>query len=121
MASLTRRWWYLVAAVLAIASAASLALLTSGKALPSVARDPIFAFVQPGVTVWWFLLGGPFQTVPTSVTGITLAAGANAALWLLVLWLGVTTLRLFVASPRDHARERHELPPNKSLERTREE
>jgi len=93
MAPLTRRWWFFAVAVLAVASAASLALLSSGKILPSVVRDPIYAFVQPGVTVWWFLLGGPFQTVPSSATGIAFAASANAALWLLLLWLGIATLR----------------------------
>ena len=93
MAQLTSRWWLLAVTVLAVSSAASLALLSSGKVFPSVVRDPIYTFVQPGVTVWWFLLGGPFQTTPYSVTGIAFAAGANAALWLLVLWLGVATMR----------------------------
>ena len=93
MASLACRWWFFAVTVLAVSSAASLALLSSGKVFPSVVRDPIYAFVQPGVTVWWFLLGGPFQTTPQSVAGIAFAAGANAALWLMVLWLGVATMR----------------------------
>ena len=70
MLRLTRRWWLFAVAVLAAASAASLALLSSGKVLPSVVRDPIYAFVQPGVAVWWFLFAGLFQTAPTSATGI---------------------------------------------------
>ena len=80
MAPLTRRWWLFAGVMLAVASAASLTLLSSGMVLPSVVRDSIYAFVQPGVTVWWFFLGGLFQTAPSLPRGIAFAAGANAAL-----------------------------------------
>lgn len=93
MRSVTRRWWFLAAAVLGIGSAAALALLASGEVIPSAVRDPVFDFVQPGVTVWWFVLGGPFRTAPTSLSGIVFAAAANAALWLLTLWLVVSVVR----------------------------
>jgi len=74
----TRKPWLLLAAVLVIASAAALAWLASGEVIASVIRSPLSAFVQPGVTVWWFVLGGPFRTAPYSVSGIALAAVANA-------------------------------------------
>jgi len=80
-------------AALAIASAAALALLASGRVIPSALRDPLFIFVQPGVTVWWFALSGPFGTAPYSALGIAFAAAANAALWSLVLWFGVAIAR----------------------------
>src|SRR5882672_12350088 len=86
MNSVTRRW-LIAAAVLAIVSAVALTLLTSGEVVPSAVRDPFFNFVQPGVTVWWFVLGGPFRSAPTSPAGIAFAAATNAALWLLVWWL----------------------------------
>jgi hypothetical protein len=93
MSSITRWWWLIAAAVLAIASTAALALLASGKVIPSVARNPLFDFVQPGVTIWWFVLGGPFRSAPSEPVGIAFAAATNAALWLLVLWLVVALVR----------------------------
>ena len=103
MSPVTRRWWLLAATVLAIASAAGLALLASGEVIPSVVRDPLFDFVQPGVTVWWFVLGGPFRSAPSLPTGIAFAAATNAALWLLGLWFVVAIVRavrrMFAAPP----------------------
>src|SRR4029453_1763012 len=99
----TRWWWLLVVSVLAIASAAALALLASGSVIPSVVRDPLFAFVQPGVTVWWIVFGVLFQTAPSSASGIAFAAVANAAVWSLVLWCGmaiVRTVRRKLSRPR---------------------
>ena len=93
MSRITRWRWVIAAAVLAIASAAALALLASGKVIPSVARNPFLDFVQPGVTIWWFVLGGPFRSAPSSPAGIAFAAVTNAALWLLVLWLVVAIVR----------------------------
>jgi hypothetical protein len=87
------RWWLFVTAALAIASAVALALLASEVVIPSLVRDPLSTFVQPGVTVWWFVLGGPFQTAPLSDGGIAFAAGANAMLWSLALWCGNAIVR----------------------------
>jgi hypothetical protein len=84
--------WFLVAAVLAIVSAAAPALLASAEIIPSVIRNPISDFAQPGVTVWWFILGGLFRSVPSSPTGIAFAAVANAALWLLMLLLAIAVV-----------------------------
>jgi hypothetical protein len=78
---------------LAIASAAILALLASGEVIPSVVRNPLVDFVQPGVTVWWFVLAGPFRSAPSSISGIAFAAAANATLWLLMLWCVVAIFR----------------------------
>jgi len=93
MISITRRWWLIAAAVLAIVSAAALTLLTSGQVVPSAVRDPFVDFVEPGVTVWWLVLGGPFRSAPTSPAGIAFAAATNAALWLLAWWLVMSIVR----------------------------
>jgi hypothetical protein len=85
----TRRWWLLAGAALTLASAAAVGLLGAQTAMPSVFRNPLHDFVQPGVTMWWLVLGGPFRSAPSSLSGIAFAAAANAALWLLVLWLAV--------------------------------
>jgi len=78
---------------LAIASAPALALLGSVTAMPSAVRNPLSRFVEPGVVVWWLVLGGPFRSTPASAFGIAFAAAANAALWLLALWLMVLVVR----------------------------
>lgn len=93
MSPVARRRWLLAAAVLAIASAAALARLASLAVIPSVVRNPLVDFVQPGVTVWWFVLGGPFRSAPSSPSGIAFAAAANAAVWLLVSGVAVVIVR----------------------------
>ena len=87
------RWWLVAAALMTIASAAALALLASGEIMASAIRDPLAAFVQPGVAVWWLVLGGPFRSAPASGAGIAFAAAANAALWWVVLWLVAVIVR----------------------------
>ena len=89
----TRRWWCLSAVVLAITSATALTALGSITVMPSVFGNPLSRFVEPGVAVWWLVLGGPFRSVPASASGIAFAAAANAVLWLVVSWLVVVTVR----------------------------
>ena len=89
-----RVWWLLAAGILAMASVAALASISSGELIPSVVRDPLLAFVQPGVTVWWLVLGGPFRSAPSSPGGIALAAATNTLLYLLVVWLAVVGARV---------------------------
>jgi hypothetical protein len=60
---------------------------------PVTVRNPLYNFVQPGVTVWWLVLGGPFRSFPHSPVGIAFTAATNAALWLLVLWFVVAIVR----------------------------
>jgi hypothetical protein len=83
-----RRWWLFDAALLAIASRAVLALLASRVVIPSLVRDPLSDFVQPGIAIWWLAHGGPFRTIPYSAPGIAFAAAVNAAFWLMVFWFG---------------------------------
>ena len=90
---ISRRWWLLAAAVLAAISAGVLALLASAEVIPSAVRNPLSDFVQPGVTVWWFVLAGPFRSAPSSPSGIAFAAATNAVLWVLVLWFVVAIVR----------------------------
>jgi hypothetical protein len=87
MLLIARRHFLVLGGALVFASALALALLSSGQVMPSVVRDPVSDFVQPGVTVWWFVLGGPFRTGPSSPGGIVFAALANATFWLLCLWV----------------------------------
>jgi len=93
MPSFTCRWWLLAAAALASASAAVLVLLASGIVMPSAIRNPLADFVQPGIAIWWLVLGGPFRTIPYSAAGIAFAAAINAGLWWLVLWVAVAVAR----------------------------
>ncbi|MGH7488834.1 MAG: hypothetical protein ACREMY_25015, partial [bacterium] len=77
----------------AAASAGGLLFIGTGEIIPSAVRNPIASFVDPGVSLWWFVLGGPFQSSPRSGGGIAFAAIANAILWLLPLWLLVAVIR----------------------------
>lgn len=79
--------------LLGLLSVASLELIGTSLVLPSWIRDPLYSFVQPGTTVWWLILGGPFQTFPHSAPGIALAVLANAGLWSLALWVLVAFIR----------------------------
>jgi len=88
-----RLWLLLMACVLAIASAGGFLLLSSGEIVPSSIRNPITTFVSPGVSLWWFVLGGPFQSAPHTRGGIAFAAIANAILWLVPLWLVLIVIR----------------------------
>lgn len=100
---MTRRWWLLAAALLAIASAAAIGWLVSDGTIPSLVRNPLSDFVQPGIMVWWLVLGGPFRSAPSSPDGIAFAAAANAALWLAAAWpvLAIArVLRRLFAAPR---------------------
>jgi hypothetical protein len=89
-----RRYWLLAAAVLLIVSGAALVLLTSATVIPSLLRNLLSDFVQPGVAVWWLVLGGPFRSAPSLLSGIVFAATSNAILWLLVLLLVVAVARI---------------------------
>ena len=94
MSPIARRGWLLAAAALILASAAALGLLGAHTGMPSVFRNPRYDFVQPGVAVWWLVLGGPFRSAPSSPSGIAFASAANAAFWLLVLWLLVAIVNV---------------------------
>ncbi len=91
---MTLRHFLVVAVALVIASAAALVLLASGGVIPSMVRNPLSDFVQPGTTVWWFVLGGPFRVAPSSPSGIAFAALANALSWLAVLRLAAALYRV---------------------------
>lgn len=94
MRPIARKGWISVAAILMIASAATLTLLTSGAVFHSFLRAPLSDFVQPGVILWWFALGGPFRDAPASPAQIAFAAMANTVVWLLVLWTVAALARL---------------------------
>ena len=89
----THRRWLFAAAALASASALALTWLVSAEVIPSVIRNPLSRFMEPGVAVWWLVLGGPFRSAPSSASGVAFAAATNAALWLSVLWFAVAIVR----------------------------
>ena len=60
-----------------------------GSPLQAIAKPVAF----PGTTIWWFTLGGPFRTVPTTLGGGLFGALANTAFWVVVTKLLVVTIR----------------------------
>ncbi|MGH8457143.1 MAG: hypothetical protein ACRETW_00290 [Stenotrophobium sp.] len=75
--------------MLLIVSATLLAFPAWSEWLPRMAAKLFSGFVQPGIVIWWFVLGGPYQTRPYSPSGIAFAIAANAAFWFLMLGLVV--------------------------------
>jgi hypothetical protein len=92
--------WLTAGAVLTIASAGVYIELAGGSQLPSVIRNPLANFAQPGMTVWWFALGGPFQTGPLTPRGIVFASLANGLFWLLLVRSIAFVYRKFVRNNR---------------------
>ena len=90
--SVTRLWYFIAAPVLTVASAAIVFMRESSHMIPSIVRDPLVHFVDPGVAVWWFLFGNIFQSSPYSRGGMAFAALANAGFWLFAFWLLVVFL-----------------------------
>lgn len=101
--AVTRRWYAIAAPVLTMASLAIVVMRESNKMIPSVVRDPLSRFVDPGVTVWWLVLGNLFQGSPSSRSGMAFAALANAGFWTFVFWVLVVAVgfvRRKVSKPR---------------------
>ena len=90
---MSRHTLCLIAVGLTLVGGMALALFNSGVVVPSLIRDPLSIFVQPGVSIWWLVFGGPFRNLPDSAAGIVFAAVANAALWSLALWVMVVAGR----------------------------
>lgn len=86
-------FWLGVVAVLFVASIGAHSFLASPSVVPSAVRTPLSAFAWPGVTVWWFTLGGPFQSAPHSHGGIAFAAAANAAVWSALAFVASAVVR----------------------------
>jgi len=91
MSPVTRRWFVLAAMILVVTSAAVLALLFPD--IMPIIREAFSMFVQPGVTLWWFVLAEPFSNAPSSPSEFAFAAATNGAFWLLALWLAVAIVR----------------------------
>jgi len=101
--AVTRRWCIIAVPVLTVTSLAIVVLRESNRMVPSVVRDPLLNFVDPGVTIWWLALGNLFQGSPSSRSGMAFAALANAAFWSFMLWLLVVAVRFVgrkVSQPR---------------------
>lgn len=88
------RQWSLISIAIALVSVVAQVLLNSVHIMPSWFRDPLSNFVEPGVAIWWLVLGGPFRTRPDSVTGIAFAALANAVLVSFALWIIAFAVRV---------------------------
>jgi hypothetical protein len=91
-----RRWFVVVGAALAVASAADLALLClRWGAIPAGIDTPLRAFAAMGVFVWWAAFGNLFtNTFPSSPAAIAFATFVNAAFWSLALWCLFAVVRL---------------------------
>lgn len=81
-----------------IASAAGIAIRAAGypAAVPQVVSRALMIFIEPGLAIWWFTVGGVFQGFPSDAAGYLVAVVGNIGFWLLVVmgaaglvrWLG---------------------------------
>lgn len=86
--------WMALIAVIILAGAGGLAATRNptgwAPAVPQVIKHLLTAFIEPGLTTWWFVLGGPFQSTPSTDAGQIFAVTSNTLLWLLpiafLLW-----------------------------------
>jgi len=90
--TVTRSWYLIAAPGLTVASLAIVAMRESNRMVPSIVRNPLVAFVGPGVAVWWSAMGNLFQGSPSSRGGMLFAAVANAGFWLMAFRLLVAAL-----------------------------
>jgi len=91
--SVTRLWYVIATPVLTVTSLAIVIMRESTRMIPSIVRDPLANFVDPGVTVWWLAMGTIFRSFPSSPGEMAFAALANTAFWLFAFWLLVVAAR----------------------------
>jgi hypothetical protein len=79
--------------VVAIVSMLSIAARVSGY--PATIPRPVVGLLErtlePGAAVWWFTLGGPFESFPSDLGGYAVTVLGNVACWCLA-WMVVRTI-----------------------------
>ena len=90
-----KRWLILTVGLLAL-SVASVWARAHGypEVVPGALAHLLDQFVEPGVAVWWFTIGGVFQSFPSTTAGYSVAVLGNTALWLAMIGLLVLVTRV---------------------------
>jgi hypothetical protein len=78
--------WVAVVLAIAAASVGGIAIRAMGypAAVPQLAKGVLTWFIEPGITLWWFVHGAAFQSFPTTSVGYAVAVTTNVIFWLLV-------------------------------------
>lgn len=95
-----RAAWAIAFVVLALASWAAFAAISSGAPVHTFVRKALQEFVGPGATIWWFSFGSLFNAIPSRPGEVFFASLANAAFWLLVCWLAAKIRKRFLTRSR---------------------
>jgi hypothetical protein len=77
----------LLAATLGSVGGVLIRALGYPEGVPQVLTRLLTSFIEPGLAVWWFTLGGAFQSFPSSAPGYAVTIAANVAFWLLLAFL----------------------------------
>ena len=80
-----------IAGAIAGASVGGIAVRALGypAEVPRAATLALTWFAEPGLTIWWFALGGAFQSFPSNTLGIVVAVVANSVFWCVLARLGM--------------------------------
>jgi hypothetical protein len=78
-----------------VATAGGIAIRVMGypAAVPQAIKWALTGFIEPGLTIWWFTIGGAFQGFPSNGSGYVVAIGGNIAFWLIMAALATGLAR----------------------------
>jgi uncharacterized membrane protein len=78
--------WAVLLLALVLATVGGIAHRALGypAVIPEFLTRPLASFIEPGLTGWWFTLGGPFQSFPSSASGYAVTVAGNVVFWLLL-------------------------------------
>jgi hypothetical protein len=79
-------------AALSVAAVADRAAGSHGF-IPWPIENALAWFIEPGLAVWWFTLGGVFQSFPYTLSGYAMTVGGNVAFWQLGFLLARSIFR----------------------------
>jgi hypothetical protein len=87
--------WAVLLLTLVVASVGGVAHRALGypAVMPEALARFLASFIEPGLSAWWFTLGGPFQSFPSSASGYAVTVVANVAFWLLLAFVAFGAVR----------------------------
>lgn len=79
-----------IAAFLTTLGLAAVAVRVLGRPpwLPPFVQPVLDAYLEPGVSIWWFTLAGPFRHFPTDMTGYVVTVVGTVAFWCCAIVIG---------------------------------
>jgi hypothetical protein len=88
--------WLSILLFVAAATAGGMVIRGTGypAAIPQAIQWTLNGFVEPGLAIWWFTMGGAFQGGPTNGADYVITVIANIAIWLVIAVLAIGLARV---------------------------